>query len=402
MAVVFFVTAVESTAQPSSKCELPTSGVFEQAGVLCQDQMPASKGKCREFLDTIATVGEPTHAQSLALAFGRSWAAHYEGHQERRTAERLSRDELRALVRDNPNDPMLHYALAAFEDDAVRRVNVLRRTVDLEPGCEKAVHFLVRALPNESDADRAVRLRYLMLGYEHADSWKLHFAALTFLAHIDDGEEATGTEFRRRVVRDTKLEELPLDPENRSANLDLICHGDSFLLRLEALCIDAIRRLAKRDADGGRPFGKDVLSAVATMANAARSVGLASPSGPVAHFGKDGIEYVVALRDLLDRESEVHRSAEYHMAYAELAGPERKVEELRKAWTFDPANGAVGLQVAEALKRDGRHDAAIKVYRTVIANDDGRACFEWGPEQCATVAEQELQTYQEQLARDER
>ena len=384
--------------EPAFGCDFPNTGVFAETSVACSVDMPRSAAECHKLLNSLAEAPAPTRAQRLALAFGRSWAADHAGPDEALRAERLARDELRALVRENPNDAMVLRALAAFEDNSNRRVILLRRVVDLDPGCGKAVHSLLLALPSDTPPERAERLRYMMTGYRHGSSWKLHFAALVYLHYLAQGEAGAARAFRKEVVDDMRLGYLQLDAENRTQSLELICHGDSFLLRLEGFCMGAIRQLADRDAGVGRPLGEDVLQGVAAMAYAARSVGLMSPHGQVAHFGEDGIEYVILLRDLLDGESEARRSAAYHMAYAELAGPERKVEELRKAWGYDPANGAVGLQVADALQRDGRYDEAIQVYRTIIANDDGRACFEWGPTTCESVAGKRLSELERDLA----
>ncbi len=167
----------------------------------------------------------------------------------------------------------------------------------------------------------------------------------------------------------------------------------------EALCLNALRLLASRDRRRGVPLGEDVLAAIGRVGHAAvhdkhfgadgvdqliavrdwlredaseaiGRAGYAAVHG--TRFGTDGVAHLIAVRDLLDAEPEERRTPAYHLAYSHVVGAEREVAELRKAVELDPGDWQVSLWLAGALRRAGRFDEAKEVYRHVMANDDGR------------------------------
>ena len=380
-------------AEVRAACEYPDAGVFEQTGVLCSDEMPASAERCRRALDTLARTESPTVEQRLALAFGRSWAAVHADDAAARDAERLGHRELTALASANPNDPMVLRALLVFAEDQKEWVALLRRIVDLDPGCEKAWHYLIRALPSESEADWDERLARMLDAYKHARSWKLNFAALVYV-HLERDDVHEARAFRATVVRDMGLETSALDAENRAASLGSICHHDPFAMRLELLCLDAIREALGQDISAGMPVDEDVLRAAERMAEVAGSAGVVWLDGVSPDFGEDGPGHMAALREILDGVPEDRRTAEFHLAYANMVGPQRQVAELRLAWAFDRSEGRIGLLLADALIRMGSGEEVAATYRTVIANDDGRACWQGDSTTCGEVAAGRLREFE--------
>ena len=370
-------------------CEYPNVGVFVQTGVVCSDEMPASAGRCRRALEVLARAENPTVEQRLALAFGRSWAAVHADDAAARDAERRGRRELTALASANPDDPMVLNALLAFAEDEEEWIALLRRIVDLDPGCEKAWHSLIRALPSESAAERDERLVHLLDAYAHARSWKLTFAAHVY-SHLERDDVREAHAFRETVVRDMGLDALALDAENRAASLDSICRHNAFAMRLELLCLDAIRAAVGHDVAAHMPLGPDVLRAAGRMAEVAASTGVVWLDGVSPDLGEDGPGHVVALREILDGVPEGRRTAEFHLAYANMVGPQRQAMELRRAWAFDRSDGRIGLLLAEVFTRRERVVEAAETYRTVIANDDGRACLQGNSTTCGEVAAREL------------
>ena len=209
-------------------CEIELAGAYEEAVLLCGDGMPESKPRCQRLLRALAGIDSPTREQRLALAWGRSYAAaHEEDYAIREQADTATRDELRALADDYPNDPVVVRALAAFEDDEERRVALLRRTLALDPGCTSAAFFLAWALASrDTDAGREEAGEVRMQGYVHAadPSWKLHFASLIYQQSLYDGKPEAARAFRSRVLGDMALASLPFDADDRAASLGLICH----------------------------------------------------------------------------------------------------------------------------------------------------------------------------------
>lgn len=376
-------------AEARAACEFPESSVIKRTNVLCSGEMPASAGRCRRALDVLAGAENPTIEQRVALAYGRSWAAVHADDAAARDAERRGRQELTALASANPDDPMVLNALLAFAEDEEEWIALLRRIVDLDPGCEKAWHSLIRALPSESVVEREERLVHLLDAYAHARSWKLTFAAHVY-SHLERDDVHEAHAFRETVVRDMGLDTLALDAESRAASLDSICRHNAFAMRLELLCLDAIREVVGHDVAAHMPLGADVLRAAGRMAEVAGSTGVVWLDGASPDFAEDGPEHVVALREILDGVPEEARTAEFHLAYANMVGPEREVTELRRAWAFDRSEGRIGLLLAEALIRGERVEEAAATYRTVVANDDGRACGQDESTTCGEVAARRL------------
>ena len=383
-------------------CEIELAGAYEEAMQLCEEGMPESEPRCQRLLRALAGIDSPTREQRLALALGRSSAASFAALQEKDfamldQANIATRDELRALADDYPNDPAVVYALVGFEDDEERNEALLRRTLALDPGCTSAAYFLARALGSgDTDAGREEAGEVRMQGYVHATdpSWKLHLAAIIYRRSLYHGNPEVARGFRSRVLDDMALASLPFDAGDRAASLGLICHQYAFAMGFEAHCLNALRLLARRDRRGGVPLGEDALEAIGRVGYAVvhdmrfsfgdvMALDDELYYGLVAavhdkRFGADGVDYLIAVRDLLDAEPEARRTPAYHVAYSRVVGAQREVAqlrevaELRKAVELDPGDGQVGLRLARALERADRFDEAKAVYRHVMAYDDGR------------------------------
>ncbi len=365
-------------------CELELAGAYEEA-LVCEDGMPESKLRCQRLLRALAGIDSPTREQRLALAWGRSFAARYEEDDAiREQADIATRDELRALADDYPDDPVVLRALSFFEDEE-RQVVLLRRTLALDPGCTSAAYMLAAVLGSgDTDAEREAATEVWMQGYVHATdpSQKLELASSIYRRSLYDGKPEAARAFRSRVLDDMDLASLPFDADDRATSLGLICQGYAFAMGFEALCLNALRLLARRDRRRGVPLGEDVLAAIDSVGGAVYGAAAALASGSAdtidKRFGADGVAHLIAVRDLLDAEPEELRTPAYHVAYSVVVGAQRKVAELRqiaelrKAVELDPGDGQVGLWLAGALKRAGRFYEAKEAYRHVMANDDGR------------------------------
>lgn len=351
--------------------------------------------RCRALLRTLGDLRSPSTEERIAHGLGTYYLAYTEGDIE---AKESARRQLTALASERPEDVVVVNALAvSFAEEPTSAIPLMRRVIELDPRCVKVMFHLSRYL----DADNpghALEYRRLLDGlYEHAPaSWLLYHAARKYQTHIYDGQTEIAEQFRFQVVDDMSLAALPVDDGNRETSLDIACGNYAFELRFEKFCLEVIEELVRRDRDAGVGFSASVganLEHFARQILFARGADCVDSGGGVGQprcVGEKGIEYAIRVRDLLDSEPDASRNAAFHMAYAEAVGPGRKVVELRKAWEFDPANGAVGLRVANALRDAGRHEEAIKAYRTVIANDDGRACFDWDTASCTPVAVQRL------------
>ena len=320
-------------------CEIEFAGAYEEAMLLCKYGMPESKPRCQRLLRALAGIDSPTREQRLALALGRSSAAaHEEDYAMLDQANIATRDELRALADDYPEDPAVVLALAPFEDWE-RWVALLQRTLALDPGCTSAAYFLAEALESgDTDAGREEAAEVRMQGYVHAKDplRKRRFASLIYRGGLYDGKPEAASAFRSRVLDDMALASLPFDADDRAASLGLICHGHAFAMGFEALCLNALRLLASRDRRGGVPLGEDALEAIARVGHAVvRDKHLDAGDvmwlddvhyyGLVAavhdkRFGADGVDYLIAVRDLLDAEPEERRTSAYHVAYSRVVG----------------------------------------------------------------------------------
>ncbi len=408
-------------------CEIEFAGAYKEAMLLCEDGLPGSKPRCQRLLRTLAEIDNPTREQRLALALGRSSAASFTALQEKDfaildQANIATRDELRALADDYPNDPAVVYALVGFEDDEERNEALLRRTLALDPGCTSAAYFLAEVLESgdTDDAEREEEAGEVrMQGYVHATdpSWKFLFAAMIYRRSLYDGKPEAASAFRSRVLDDMALASLPFDADDRAASLGLICHGHAFAMGFEALCLNALRLLARRDRRDGVPLGEDALEAIAKVGHAVvRDKHLDAGDvmwlddvhyyGLVAavhdkRFGADGVDYLIAVRDLLDAEPEERRTSAYHVAYSRVVGAQREVAqlrevaELRKAVELDPGDGQAGLWLARALERADRFHEAKAVYRHVMAYDDRRPRGDGESESYGKKAERYLRELEE-------
>ncbi len=337
----------------------------------------------------------PSTEQRIAHGLGTFYLAYAEGDVE---AKESARRQLTALATQWPEDVVVVNALAvSFAEEPTVAIPLMRRVIELDPLCVNAMFHLSRYL-DADDPDHALEYRRLLDGlYQHAPaSWRLFHAARKYETLLYDGQTATAERFRSQVVDDMNLATLPVDDANRETSLDIACGSYAFELRFEKFCLEVIEDLVQRDRDRGIVFSATVganLEHFAKQILFARGVDCVDSDARVGQprcVGAKGIEYAIRVRDLLDSEPDASRNAAFHLAYAESVGPGRKVVELRRAWSFDPANGAVGLRVANALRSEGRREEAIKAYRRVIANDDGRACFDWDTGSCRPVAEQRL------------
>ena len=113
-----------AASQSEPPCELPKTGLYEQAGRLCMDGMPDSRTQCLDFLAELASVEDRSLEQALALAFGTSFSVHLEGDYDAESKAQLAgRKVLQPFVDATPDDPMLIYAYASmhmYDDERYR------------------------------------------------------------------------------------------------------------------------------------------------------------------------------------------------------------------------------------------------------------------------------------------
>ena len=366
---------------------------------------PERSDRCRMLLGALGELQNPSTEELLALGLGTYYLAYAEGDAELKES---ARRRLAALVSERPHDVVVVNALAvAFAEEPSFAIPLMRRVIELDPKCVKAMFHLSRYLDTD-DPDQALEFRRLLDGlYEHAPaSWRLYHAARKYETHLLDGETMVAERFRSQVVDDMNLASLPLDDTNREASLEIACGDYAFELRFERFCLRLIEALVQRDRNAGLGFSAKLGASLAHFAKQilfVRGADCVDSDGRVGQprcVGGTGIEYAIRVRDLLDSEPEAGKTAAYHVAFAAAVGPARKVTELRKAWRFDPADGAVGLRVADALRDQRMHDDAIEAYRTVIANDDGRACYDWDPASCGSFAKQRILELTDVSAKD--
>ena len=391
------VVSTGSIAAPAwtSPCDLLDRNVtLQEVSTACGP--PEGFVRCRTLLGALGELKNPSTEERVALGLGTYHLAYAMGDAELKES---ARRELAALASERPDNVVVVYALAvSFAEEPSSAIPLMRRVVELDPRCVKVMFHLSRYLDTDDDPDQAREYRRLLDGlYEHAPaSWRLYHAARKYETHIHDGQTEVAERFRSQVVDDMNLATLPVDDANRKASLEIACGDYAFELRFEEFCLRVIEALVQRDRDAGLGFSANLGANLGNFAKQmlfVRGTDCADADRRVGQprcVGVKGIEYAIRVRDLLDSEPDAGRNAAFHMAYAETVGPGRKVRELRKAWRFDRANGAVGLRVADALKDQGRHDEAIDAYRTVIANDDGRACFEWDSGSCTPLAQRRL------------
>ena len=388
------VCAATATLGWASPCDsLDRSVALRQVSTSCGPL--ETSVHCRTLLEALAELQSPSIDERIAYGLGTFHLAYAEGDTE---AKESARRHLGALAVERPDDVLVVNALAiSFAEEPSSAIPLMRRVIELDPRCVNVMFHLSRYLDSD-DPDQALEYRHLLDRlYEHAPaSWRLYHAARKYETHLYDGQIQVAERFRSQVINDMNLASLPVDDANREMSLDIACGNYAFELRFEAFCLQLIEALIQRDRTTGIGFSPDVganLEHFARQMLFVRGAGCVDTEDLVGQprcVGGKGIDYAIAVRDLLDSEPRASRNASFHTAYAEVVGPERRIVELQKAWSFDPANGAVGLRVADALEHEGKRDEAIKAYRSVIANDDGRPCFEWDPESCTPVAKRRL------------
>ena len=373
--------AVLSPAQSEPPCEFPETELYEKTGRLCADEMPASRSQCHELLDELAAIEEPSLDQALSLAYGRSFALQAERHTspvrvryaEAAEMERAGREVLKPFVDAAPSDPMLLYAYSSFHlvSDEARYRELLREVVAIDPACTRAAYWLSEFLTSGDDepTDAVIdeSMRYLALAYEYAEGTRKLFYARQKHGALEHYRPEDAEAFRARVAADMAARELPLDPENRAASLEFLCHGNGLRVRLDAPCRNAIRELADRDRTENAPLGDDVLDAIRSLAHVAR----------YGELGSDSMATLEMLQRLLEAEPDWRRSAEFHLVYSRIVvttvGYDAEADALRRALDLAPGNGAIGLSLADALKRAGRPAYAIAdAYQHVIDNAEDR------------------------------
>lgn len=373
--------AVLSPAQSEPPCEFPETELYEKTGRLCADEMPASRSQCHELLELAAAIEEPSLDQALSLAYGRSFALQAERHTspvrvryaEAAEMERAGREVLKPFVDAAPSDPMLLYAYSSFHlvSDEARYRELLREVVAIDPACTRAAYWLSEFLTSGDDepTDAVIdeSMRYLALAYEYAEGTRKLFYARQKHGALEYYRPEDAEAFRARVAADMAARELPLDPENRAASLEFLCHGNGLRVRLDAPCRNAIRELADRDRTENAPLGDDVLDAIRSLAHVAR----------YGELGSDSMATLEMLQRLLEAEPDWRRSAEFHLVYSRIVvttvGYDAEADALRRALDLAPGNGAIGLSLADALKRAGRPAYAIAdAYQHVKDNAEDR------------------------------
>ena len=357
-------------AQSKSPCELPETALYEKAGRLCADEMPTSRSQCHAFLDELAAVESPSLDQALSLAYGRAFALQADGYNDAEAAEmeRAGREVLKPFVDAAPNDPMLLYAYSSFHhDNEVRHRELLRKVVAIDPTCTWAAYWLYESLtrgedePTDAMIDESIM--YLKHGYEHAEGTKKLFFARQTHGALEYDRPDDAKAFRERVATDMAALELPLDADNRTRSLELLCHGNGLRVRLEGPCWSAISELAGRDRMANAPLADDVLDAVGSLAHAAR----------YGELGDESMAYLERLQQLLEAEPDWQRTADFYALYSRIVvttiGYDAQVEALRRALTLDPGSGEIGLSLGRALNRAGRPAYIIReAYQHVIDN----------------------------------
>lgn len=368
-AMMFPLFALADDLAPA--CMSPETGPDTKVTLLCMAEMPNSRSRCQKYLEELASLENRSLEQTLALAFGRAFASQFEddvGADEK--AELAGRELLRPLVDASPNDAMLLYAYSSFHHDHEERYRaLLRRVLALDPACTRAAFWLSDSLGrSEGDAAREESMRYLQLGYDHAEgARRLVFARLKYSALKDDRPDEAAT-FRDRVAADVASWDLPLDRENRARSLDVLCNSNGLLLRLDASCANAIRMLAGRDRSANARLGDDVLAAVDSL----------SASAEDGELGDDGAKHHQELLQLLEAEPERLRTAWFYVVYSHVLRPvvghDAEADALHRALALDPRSGEIGLYLSGAMENAGRPAHTIaEIYRHVIANADGRA-----------------------------
>ena len=369
------VAALLSLAVPADDlkpaCMPPETGPNGRVTLLCMAEMPESLSQCQDYVDELASIESRTLEQTLALAFGQAFASQFDDDVDAfAKAELAGRELLRPLVEGAPNDAMLLYAYSGFYfgDDEQHRT-LLRRVLALDPACTRAAYWLSDSLLRSEDhAAREESMRYLQHGYEHAKGTrKLVFARRKYDAlEYERPHEAEA--FRERVATDVAAWDLPLDHENRSMSLDVLCDRNALLLRLDAPCESAIRKLARLDRSANARLGDDVLGAVASLSASAES----------DELGDSGAKHHQTLLQLLETEPEHLRTAWFYVVYSRVLRPavghDAEADALRRALDLDPRSGEIGRYLSGTMGNAGRpaHEIA-EVYRHVIANSDGRA-----------------------------
>ena len=366
--------SLAAMAQSKSACELPETELYEKAGRLCMDGMPASNSQCHEFLDELAAIEDRSLDQALSLAYGRAFALQANGYNDAEAAEmeRAGREVLKPFVNAAPNDPMLLYAYSSFHhDDEMRHRELLRKVVAIDPTCTWAAYWLYESLTRGDDepSDEMVdeSIMYLEHGYEHAEGTKKLFFARQMHGALEYDRADDAKAFRERVAADMAALELPLDADNRTRSLELLCHGNGLRVRLEAPCWNAISELAGRDRMANAPLADDVLDAVGSLAHAAR----------YGELGDESMAYLERLQQLLEAESDWQRTAEFYLVYSRIVvttiGYDAQVEALRRALALDPRSGEIGLSLGHALNRAGQPAYVIReAYQHVIDNAEDR------------------------------
>lgn len=368
-AILLPLSALADDLRPA--CMPPDTGPNARVGLLCMAEMPNSRSQCQDYLDELASIENRSHEQTLALAFGRAFASQVGDDVDAvAQAELAGRELLRPLVDAAPKDAMLLYAYSSFHHDHEEHYRtLLRRVLILDPACARAAFWLSDSLGrSEDDATREESMRYLQLGYHHAEgARKLLFARLKYDALEDDQPQEVEA-FRERIAADVASWDLPLDDENRARSLDVLCNGNGLLLRLDASCERAIRELAGRDRLANARLGDDVLAAVDSL----------SASAEDGELGDDGAKHHQTLLQLLEAEPEHLRTAWFYVVYSRVLRPvvghDAEADALHRALALDPRSGEIGLYLSGAMENAGRPAHAIaEVYRHVIANADGRA-----------------------------
>ena len=256
----------------------PGFRLTDEARDKCVEKIEESFDECRDFIDSLLDIENPTAQQRFDLANGLLTLVLAESTEERQNELELqSLREFRRLHEEFPDDVQIMLGLALVEDDETS-LELELRVADLAPDCNHNNYWLSvvlnrltghgwdRAQQDEELVQKLVSV--LDQGYEHGKTrWdKMHFGHLRYREYLLAGDQELAKQFWHRVVSELDPGNFPYQDNTLSNGWDLLCGEMGFDLRFAEICLDTIEEVLegeltdKASSLDGAFYGAEVLA----------------------------------------------------------------------------------------------------------------------------------------------
>ena len=319
----------------------------DEAREKCEDQVDESLDECRQYVDSLLDIEDPTDQQRFDLAdqiVPLSWTEAVEKEKE---AQLRSLQEYRILHEKFPDDVQVMLGLALVEDDETN-LELKLRVADLAPDCDHNNYYLSIKLDrltghgwNRAEHDKDLVQEFVSVldqGYEHGETIrrKMHFGHLRYREYLLAGDQELAQQFWNRVVSELDPGNFPYQDNTLGSGWDLLCGEMGFKFRFAEICLNTIEEaleegLADKDSSLDDAFyGARLLASTLLFGKQFAALNRSPPNVHWVSFrlyrASEGARILIRLRDLLESVPEDRRTIAFCNAYKYVLGEDRQQE----------------------------------------------------------------------------